>query len=258
MAKKTNNKNAVRDSLIRDGAKKWLQGEIDAFRSIDTDGIEISAETDEAIRAAIRQERRRGWLDGLWRISRSTARVLVTAVAILFALTMTVIASGPGRGAFTRVFVKADSPKHLEFHFVENEEGEDAVPPVSDRPTWMPKRFAVTKEEIYPDLVHLTYMTTDGKQGVFYYDRWRIQEGVNTMGNSQFSSSELDIRHETVHIGPYEGMLVYIVDDEKGTNSGEITYYLSWTDTGYTYNIQTWSASKEEIIRIAQSIYGTP
>lgn len=78
------------------------------------------------------------------------------------------------------------------------------------------------------------------------------------MGSSHFSSTELDIRHETVYIGPYEGMLVYIVDDEKGSNSGEITYYLSWADPEYTYNIHTWSASKKEIIQIAQSIYKAP
>lgn len=252
MARKDEKREGV---LLREGAREWMREEVDALREIDTAGIEISAETDEAIRAAIRQERRRGWLDGLWRISRSTAGFLVTAVAILFALTMTVIAAGPGSSAFARVFIKTDSPKNLEFVFEDKGEEEDAVPPISDRPTWMPMRFAVPKEEVYPNVVHLTYMTTDGKQGVLYYERWVRQEGVDTVG---YSSSELDIRYESVYIGPYEGMFVYIVDDEKGTNSGEITYYLSWTDTGYTYNIQTWSASKEEIIRIAQSIYGTP
>ena len=129
------------------------------------------------------------------------------------------------------------------------------MPPISDRPTWMPMRFAVTKEEVYPNLVHLIYMTTDGKQGVLYYERWVRQEGVDTVG---FSSSELDIRYESVYIGPYEGMLVYIVDDEKGTHSGEVTYDLFWSDPGHIYGIHTWSASKEEIIQIAQSIYKTP
>ena len=56
MAKKTN-KRRVRDGMLRDGAGKWLRGEIDALRSIGTEGIELSTETDEAIRAAIRQEK---------------------------------------------------------------------------------------------------------------------------------------------------------------------------------------------------------
>ena len=93
MARKDEKREGV---LLREGARAWMREEVDALREIDTDGIEISAETDEAIRAAIRQERRRGWLDGLWRISRSTAGFLVTATAILFALTITVIAAGPG------------------------------------------------------------------------------------------------------------------------------------------------------------------
>ena len=94
MARKDEKREGV---LLREGARAWMREEVDALREIDTDGIEISAETDEAIRAAIRQERRRGWLDGLWRISRSTAGFLVTATAILFALTMTV---QPVRAAF--------------------------------------------------------------------------------------------------------------------------------------------------------------
>ncbi len=182
--------------------------------------------------------------------------VLAVAAAVVL-LTVTAIAAGPGRGAFARVFVKEDSSKRLEFSFVENEEKEDAVPPVSDRPTWMPAQFYVLKEEVCLDLVHLSY-AADDRQGLFYYERWDRQEGVDTVGNVQFSSSELDIRHEMVYIGPYEGMLVYIVNDEKGTNTGEITYDLFWADPDYTYHIQTWIASKEEVIRAAQSIYGTP
>lgn len=68
--------------------------------------------------------------------------VLAVAAAIVL-LAVTAIAAGPGRSAFARVFIKTDSPKNLEYTFVENEEKEDAVPPISDRPTWMPMRFVV-------------------------------------------------------------------------------------------------------------------
>ena len=55
MAGKHEKRAGVRDDLLRDGAKKWMRGEIDALKSIDTAGIALSPETDAAIRAAGRR-----------------------------------------------------------------------------------------------------------------------------------------------------------------------------------------------------------
>ena len=97
MAGKHEKRAGVRDDLLRDGAKKWMRGEIDALKSIDTAGIALSPETDAAIRAAMKRGARRSRLGSLWRGVRNAAGFLVTAVAVLFTLAMTV---QPVRAAF--------------------------------------------------------------------------------------------------------------------------------------------------------------
>ncbi|MBR5364735.1 MAG: DUF4367 domain-containing protein [Clostridia bacterium] len=231
MAKKTNNKNAVRDSLIRNGAKKWLRGEIDAFRTIDTEGIAISAETDEAIRAAIRQERRRGWLDGLWRISRSTAGFLVTAVAILFALTMTV---QPVRAAFWDAVVN-----YYASAVKVRLPAEETVPARIEEvryPTYLPAGWRLGGVDAGEREVHYE-LTDDGDAYVFV-----LQSAASEANETRFDPAELGV--EQVERG---GRDVLILTHPDGKVS------VTWTDE-YNFLLTGIRTDASVLLKIAESM----
>ena len=81
MAGKHEKRAGVRDDLLRDGAKKWMRGEIDALKSIDTAGIALSPETDAAIRAAMKRGARRSRLGSLWRGVRNAAGFMTACLS---------------------------------------------------------------------------------------------------------------------------------------------------------------------------------
>ena len=180
----------------------------------------------------------------------------VRGAAILAAavfLSVAAVALGPGRGAFARTFVKVDSPKRFEFSFIKNANPETAEKAVSDRPLYLPPRYVVWQDNSMNDLVLLLYGTGENEGNWISYHRFDLRVGEEEyLGGAQHNSSELDIRHETVYVGSYEGMFIYgITKDGRETN-----YSLYWVDSEYRYALHSSSVTKEELLHIAGSIYG--
>ena len=232
MAKKTNKKRGVRDGMLRDGAGKWLRGEIDALRSIDTEGIEISEETDEAISRAIRQESRRGRRLGvLRRISRSAAGFLVTAVALFFALTMTV---QPVRAAFWDAVVN-----YYTGAVKVRLPAEETVPERIEEvryPTYLPVGWRLGGVDAGEREVHCE-LTDDGDAYVFV-----LQSVASEANESRFEREELGV--DRIERG---GRDVLILTHPDGKIS------VTWTDE-YNFLLTGIRTDASVLLKIAESM----
>ena len=224
-------KNNRPDTAVRDGAAAWLEEEIRAMREIDPEAHQISQETDQRIRRALKRDRMRSDLTPFLRGLRTAAVAVISAAALFFALSMTV---QPVRAAFWEAIVNwyADA---VSVHFSADRPLPDSIREVR-YPTYIPAGWRLEAIDVSGTAVHYDLTDDDGSY-VFV-----LQALADASNESWFDNENIRVDELTVN-----GSDARLLTHPDGTLT------LTWTDE-YNFILTGMKTEASLLVRIAESM----